>query len=78
MSVKYYVRFDRPGRPSEIMETETSSAIKCRAMLEKTDTPTTITVFRKKTWEILSRVRFVESISGYVQVSHPKYMEDWQ
>ena len=74
---RYYAKLDRAGHPTEIREVETTSAWKCLAAVKIDDSLKTITVFRKRTLEIMSRVRYEDGIGCFCQVSHPKYIEDY-
>lgn len=74
--MKYYARIDRSGVRTEVQEVSTASASKVLLLLPCISGVTTITVFRKKTWEILSRVKFDSQIGDFYQSGHPKYLED--
>lgn len=74
--MQYYAKIDRAGGPTECIETSTASAWKVFASLSEKKSIRTVTVFRKKTWEILSRIKQDENTGCLVQTSHPKYLED--
>ena len=66
----------RMNSPTECFYCSTKSASKVLNSISEKHNITSVTVIRKYTHEILSRIKSAPLIDDFIQVSHPKYFEE--
>ena len=57
-------------------EVDTASAVRAAYALGRAESNEQVTVYRKRTLEILSRARWDVSVKTYYLCGHPQYLED--